>query len=277
VALSDLDGDGRPDLVITRKNPSYAEDHELAVLSGNGDGSFGAKIGYGTAGVAGMLAIGDLNGDAKPDLVTITDANTVDVLVNVSPDWPTPTLLSRFDGDWRTDGIELRWRFADAAGFAEVALERAETEVGPWSVISGERREESGTVTLLDASVVSGHHYWYRLVATSSDGKTTTFGPLSVEAGAGVREFALAPVAPNPGQERVRFEFAVARATHVKLSVVDVQGRTVVRLEDRVMPPGRYQAVWEGTTGRERAPAGVYFARLEAGGQQWVQRFSLVR
>jgi hypothetical protein len=59
--------------------------------------------------------------------------------------------------------------------------------------------------------------------------------------------------------------------------VVDVQGRQVARLEDRVLPPGRHQAVWEGTTERGRAPAGLYFARLEAAGKQWVRRFSIVR
>jgi len=57
---------------------------------------------------------------------------------------------------------------------------------------------------------------------------------------------------------------ATVRAT-VKL--YDVRGRVVRTLVDRVVPPGRYQATWDGDDERgTRAPAGVYFYELVAGG-----------
>jgi hypothetical protein len=53
------------------------------VLVNRGDGSFQAKLDYGTGLRSWSVAISDLNGDRKPDLATANPfANTVSVLVN---------------------------------------------------------------------------------------------------------------------------------------------------------------------------------------------------
>jgi hypothetical protein len=85
VAIGDLNGDGKPDLVTA----NYLEDGAVSVLLNGGDGSFRAKLDYGTGGGPYSVAIGDLNGDRKPDLVTANigmDGNnrgkTVSVLLN---------------------------------------------------------------------------------------------------------------------------------------------------------------------------------------------------
>src|SRR6266850_113157 len=65
VAIGDVSGDGKPDLVVAN---FYS--NTVSVLLGNGDGSFGAKVDYGTGGGPRSVAIGDVNGDGMPDLVT---------------------------------------------------------------------------------------------------------------------------------------------------------------------------------------------------------------
>jgi hypothetical protein len=80
-ALADLDGDGNNDLVglyyAFRANTS-----SLVTLRGHGDGTFSAWATYGTSGAgADMVAIGDVTGDCKPDIV-VANAGAADTFHN---------------------------------------------------------------------------------------------------------------------------------------------------------------------------------------------------
>jgi len=73
VAVSDLNGDGRPDVVVGNRCPSSGDctNGIVSVLLGEGDGTFRAPVNYGTGGwnFTFTVAIVDLNVDGKPDLV----------------------------------------------------------------------------------------------------------------------------------------------------------------------------------------------------------------
>jgi FG-GAP-like repeat/PASTA domain len=82
--IGDLNGDRRPDLVTANIGAAT-----VSVLLNKGNGSFGARRDYRTGRRSAepaplVVAIGDLNGDGKPDLATANygDANTVSVLLN---------------------------------------------------------------------------------------------------------------------------------------------------------------------------------------------------
>ncbi|HEV2425510.1 MAG TPA: choice-of-anchor D domain-containing protein [Terriglobia bacterium] len=64
VVLGDLNGDSKLDLVV-----GQGTDATVAVLLGNGDGTFMAPVQYGGGGYS--LAIGDFNGDGKLDIATV--------------------------------------------------------------------------------------------------------------------------------------------------------------------------------------------------------------
>jgi len=65
VELSDIDGDGAPDLIVT----GFAESGRSAILYTNdGSGSF-SEAGAGLDPIVGAAALGDVNGDGAPDLV----------------------------------------------------------------------------------------------------------------------------------------------------------------------------------------------------------------
>ena len=72
VALGDLNGDGHPDLVVANvcKDSYCATGGEISVRLGVGDGTFQAPVNYSSGGAgAWSVAIADVNGDGKPDLV----------------------------------------------------------------------------------------------------------------------------------------------------------------------------------------------------------------
>jgi hypothetical protein len=82
VAIGDLNGDGKPDLATAGLGLKLDES-SVSVLANRGDGSFRPKIDYAARGGPQSVAVGDLNADGSPDLVTANaDANSVSVRLN---------------------------------------------------------------------------------------------------------------------------------------------------------------------------------------------------
>jgi hypothetical protein len=69
VAIADMNGDGKPDIIISGQ-PSDKSSSDMNVLLGNGDGTFQAAIVNSfPLEFSAAIAIGDINGDGKPDVV----------------------------------------------------------------------------------------------------------------------------------------------------------------------------------------------------------------
>ena len=67
VAVADVNGDGKPDLVVANAVDNTAG--TAGVLLGNGDGTFQPVVLYGSGAVyAVSVAVADMNGDGKPDV-----------------------------------------------------------------------------------------------------------------------------------------------------------------------------------------------------------------
>jgi hypothetical protein len=70
VAIADVNGDGRLDLLVANIGGEDNGDGSVAVLLGNGDGTFQPAVPYSAGGSDAIsVAVGDVNGDGKPDLV----------------------------------------------------------------------------------------------------------------------------------------------------------------------------------------------------------------
>ncbi len=98
LTVADVNGDGVPDVAVVRwctKLEHYSEcvgNMEVSVLPGNGDGTFAKASVYGSGGFFGAaLAIADVNGDGKPDLIV---ANGCSDSSCSSPDGSVAILLN---------------------------------------------------------------------------------------------------------------------------------------------------------------------------------------
>ena len=90
--------------------------------------------------------------------------------------------------------------------------------------------------------------------------------------------FALHAPRPNPFAGSTRFRFDLPLGRHVRLEVLDAQGRRVRTLADQVLPAGTHALEWDGRNeAGGRTGAGVYFYRFAAGEHRARGRIALVR
>jgi hypothetical protein len=119
VAVADVNGDGKPDLLVANYNcydvgndgcgfsgGGFGLDGAVGVLLGNGDGTFQSAQTYDSGAVgARSIAVADLNGDGKPDLAVVNDCSNQDmncILGVVGYCWATGMELSKM---WLAMGL----------------------------------------------------------------------------------------------------------------------------------------------------------------------------
>jgi hypothetical protein len=80
-------------------------------------------------------------------------------------------------------------------------------------------------------------------------------------------------LAPNPARENAWIALRLARASDVRLAVIDASGRRVRDLLRGALPAGTRMIRWDGRDDAgARAAAGVYFVRLEYDGRVSAKR-----
>jgi hypothetical protein len=120
VAVGDVNGDGKPDLLVANQCASSTNcaNGTIAVLLGIGDGTFRSALSYDSGGqYAAWVAVGDVNGDGKPDLVIasqcFSSANCVNGAISV--------LLGNGDGTFQTaQDYSSGGEFASSVALADV-------------------------------------------------------------------------------------------------------------------------------------------------------------
>ena len=117
VAIGDIDGDGKPDLVVTDSLSNTVS--VLRNTSIIGSVSFDTKLDFATGSFPSDVVIGDVDGDGEPDLIVANiGSNTVSVLRNTSTigsvsfdakvdfttgSYPNSVAIGDLDGDGKPD------------------------------------------------------------------------------------------------------------------------------------------------------------------------------
>ncbi len=124
VAVADIDGDGRPDLLVANTG-----DGTVSILRNVMDtsgslttNSFAPKVDFATDGGCANVTVGDLDGDGIPDVVTANSSGSVTVLRNLSSPgdfaFDTKVNLATADGAIHVKLVDL-----DGDGKLDVVVE----------------------------------------------------------------------------------------------------------------------------------------------------------
>ena len=113
IVAGDFNGDGNTDLAVATFTPGVGSQNiaNVAVLLGNGDGTFRTAVNYaaGSSSPLSALAVGDFNGDGKADLV-VSNGTAVNLLLgNGDGTFAAPIAYSALGGpfvvaDFNGDG-----------------------------------------------------------------------------------------------------------------------------------------------------------------------------
>jgi hypothetical protein len=105
VVIADINGDGRPDMLVADTCVDLNDCNKLggvvAVLLGNGDGTFQPAVTYRSGGsFSSSLAVADVNGDGRPDVVVANESCAPTNCTNGNHGW-VGVLLGNGDGTFQ--------------------------------------------------------------------------------------------------------------------------------------------------------------------------------
>ncbi len=186
VAVSDLNGDGRPDLITTNLGSN-----NVSILLGNGPpnaGTFQPAVNYAVSGGPESVAVGDFNADGRPDLAVANYlSHNVSVLLNASTaSYPAPTIIQQPRASQNVQA-------GQTAGFSVIADGHGRTLTYQWrkngvAIANGGRISGATSPTLTITQTISSDTATYdvrvigpgcfgsELVTTSTAGTITVIG-----------------------------------------------------------------------------------------------------
>jgi hypothetical protein len=235
----------------------------------------------GTVDSAGQFVAGDSLGEFKvvvADTTTGYQDSTVVIIVARPPQAPAGTLsigasslqagqavpgdtlyasivVTNVAGDVLSiDSVRTLTPWFSAAREPDVALLRAgDTLAIVVAFMPDSTRAYTDTLLVYHSDSLTSP----RRIPLSGNGSTTSVGE-----NAGVpTTFELAQNYPNPFNPSTTIRFDLPTASHVRLTVHDLLGREIARLEEGIRMAGHHRTVWS-----PHVASGVYFVRLEARG-----------
>jgi hypothetical protein len=201
---------------------------------------------------------------------------------------PLPVELTAFDGTSTDDGVRLTWRTASEQNNAGFRIERrlsagerggvgAWTRVGFVDGVGTTSEAQSYRFTDADLPYEAGE-VTYRLTQVDTDGATHISESVTVERG--VTEVQLLGTFPNPARQQATIRYALpeqqapesSSGQRVTLRLYDVLGRQVRTVVSSEKEGRHVQRIDVGGLS-----SGIYFLRLQAGGETRTQKVTVVR
>jgi hypothetical protein len=109
---------------------------------------------------------------------------------------------------------------------------------------------------------------WHESIGHGTPGRTNSAGVSGIgnENTDSPQGFELNRNFPNPFNTETVIRFTLPERGLVKVDILDLRGKIVNRLMNKLQNPGAYTIIWSGTDRRGRScPSGIYFCRVVAG------------
>lgn len=197
-----------------------------------------------------------------------------------------PVELTFFDGQARSNGIDLFWQTASEENNAGFQVERRiksnDGSVQRWeniTFVAGAGNSSAlRNYNFTDANVVAGATYQYRLMQYDVDGgedcqQVADILEFTMDAGADLVVNAFNT--PNPVRDNTTISFNLTADAIVKVTVQDMQGNVIATLlNGQQLAAGPQSLIW--TIGSDVA-SGAYMYKVEADGKVVTGNMSVVR
>lgn len=213
-------------------------------------------------------------------------------------DEPVPVMLSSFTAEFDEVPI-ISWETQSEMQNLGWNIYRSEEETGFETgdyiqinngIISGEGTTSEPTYYVYEdnENFESEVTYWYLLESLSFSGGTENYGPISLTIPTGTSND-LPPVIiglhnnyPNPFNPSTSITFAVKKASHAKLTVLNIKGQKVKTLfNDYISEENTNKAIattWNGTDSSNiKVASGIYFYKLEAEKKTTIKKMILMK
>jgi hypothetical protein len=284
--VGDLNGDSRPDLV-------YWAEWGLGVALADGVTGYTFEGGYGGVFMPGgeSIRLADLDQDGRLDAL-VNDSGRrsalgVGILYGRDPTPPVVTVTGPASATGLPIGstVAIEWTASDNVGIRLVeafvsrhgfhgpfdrigSLPGTACEI-PWTITGPPSDSVVFKVVVRDSS---GNVAWDRTRSLGSilPALARTPGPVAPP------RLVLRVEGPNPVRDQVALTMEIPAARRIRLAVLDLQGRTVVTLLDELRPAGVSTSRFSIARTGVRLRAGLYFMRLDAGGERATTRIAYV-
>jgi len=261
----DLDGDGKPDVVVMAYYVFPLRVQLLHNTSSPGSitaSSFASnEIVVGDSGQYYEMAIADLDGDGRPDFAIGTSPFWTGGSIRLMRSRLGDTYLIKVSAD--TNGIVLpagdvnvlhgtnqKFTFVPKSGWKVDSL-----------IVDGQRVDSLQSYTF--CNVMTGHSL--RVLFGRGETEVSGLGKPEV--------FSLSQNYPNPFNPSTTIRYGLPNRSHVKLTVFNTLGQQVALLQNGEQEAGYHEVKFDGSG----LSSGVYFYRIEAGSFVQTRKLLILR
>ncbi len=175
--------------------------------------------------------------------------------------------------------VLLRWMVPGCSGSTGLMIYRALSANGPYGCITPDALPDAVLGSYVDETAWPGGTFWYELRAVLASGEeilVTETRPSATVPGTLVSEIRY--VMPNPATTHTTIAYSLPEGWRsARLSVHDVAGRFVRRLDPATGAQGLVAVDWDGRAGSgKQVASGVYFVRLDVDGAVSTHRMVLL-